>query len=435
MKKSIILFLTIFISVSCRDNKEPNLWAPLEPAIVSIQPNRGSEETIITISGRRFSGAVSDNIVKINGVTATVIEAADNLLKVIVPANAGSGPVSVTVNGHEGVGPIFTYTEKVREYMVSTFAGSTAGLVNGIGINARFQHPNSIAIDAFDNLIICDRTNHTIRKITSEGVVSTVAGNGTIGSADGTPGQFNYPWDVTIDANGNMLIADKDNRKIRKITLAGVVSTIAGDGTTGNKEGIPGSFNNPMYVTTDIAGNIYVADRNNNKIRKIASNGEVSTFAGDGSTTLLNQPQGVAIDKNGNLIVVDQKNYRIKQISPAGTITNIAGSGTKGYSDGDLGKPLTAQIGDVFGITIDKAGNILFADASNARIRMIVPKEPGKYDDADVVTIAGTGVTGKIDGIGTSATFNNPYDVAVDSKGNIYVADASNHLIRKIVYK
>src|SRR5690606_16132729 len=107
-----------FISVSCRDNKEPNLWAPLEPAIVSIQPNRGSEETIITISGRRFSGAVSDNIVKINGVTATVIEAADNLLKVIVPANAGSGPVSVTVNGHEGVGPIFTYTEKVREYMV-----------------------------------------------------------------------------------------------------------------------------------------------------------------------------------------------------------------------------------------------------------------------------------------------------------------------------
>src|SRR5690606_29976634 len=169
-------------------------------------------------------------------------EAADNLLKVIVPANAGSGPVSVTVNGHEGVGPMFTYIEKVREYMVSTFAGSTAGLVNGVGINAKFQHPNSIVIDAFDNLIICDRTNHTIRKVTSEGIVSTVAGNGVIGSADGNPGQFNYPWDVAIDANGNMLIADKDNRKIRKITLAGVVSTMPGDGTTGNKEGIPGSF-------------------------------------------------------------------------------------------------------------------------------------------------------------------------------------------------
>ncbi len=435
MKKSIILFLAILTLVGCRDNNEPNLWAPLEPAIVNIQPDRGSEETIITISGRRFSGSVSDNIVKINGVTATVIEAADNLLKVVVPANTGSGPVSVTVNGHEGVGPVFTYTEKVREYMVSTFAGSTAGLVNGIGINAKFQHPNSIAIDAFDNLIICDRTNHTIRKITSEGVVSTVAGNGAIGSADGTPGQFNYPWDVTIDANGNMFIADKDNRKIRKITPAGVVSTIAGDGTTGNKEGIPGSFNNPMYVTTDIAGNIYVADRNNNKIRKIASNGEVSTFAGDGNVTNLNQPQGIVMDINGNLIVADQKNYFIKMISPAGITTNIAGTGIKGYSDGELGKPLTAKIGDVFGITIDKEGNILFADASNARVRMIVPKEPGKYEDADVVTIAGTGVVGKVDGIGASATFNNPYDLAVDSKGNIYVADASNHLIRKIVYK
>jgi len=435
MKRIIIFFLTLFALTSCRDDKEPNLWSPPEPVIVGIQPDRGSEETVITISGRKFSGSVSNNIVKINGVVATVIEAADNLLKVVVPANTGSGPVTVTVDGYVGTGPTFTYVEKVREYMVSTFAGSTAGLVNGVGINAKFQHPNSIAIDAFDNLIVCDRTNHTIRKVTAEGVVTTVAGNGVIGSTNGIPGQFNFPWDVIIDANGNLLIADKGNHMIRKITPDGMVSTVAGDGTAGKKKGVPGSFNNPMYVASDAIGNIYVADRNNNKIRKIAPNGEVSTFAGNGETAVLNQPQGIAIDQSGNIIVADQKNYRIKMISSTGEITNIAGTGTKGYTDGEIGKPLTAQIGDVFGLTIDSKGNILFADASNARIRMIMPKEPGQYSDADIVTIAGTGSIGKTDGLGTEATFNNPYHVAVDSKNNIYVADASNHLIRKIVYK
>ncbi|ERJ58700.1 IPT/TIG domain-containing protein [Sphingobacterium paucimobilis] len=435
MKRIIIFFLATIILLSCKENKEPNLWAPPEPVIVNIQPDRGTEETIVTISGRKFSGTISNNLVKINGVPATVIEAADNLLKVIVPPNSGSGPVTVTVNNYEGIGPKFIYMEKVYEYIVSTFAGSTIGLTNGTGTNAKFQHPTSIAIDAFDNLIVCDRTNHTIRKITPEGVATTVAGNGTAGSAEGTPGQFNFPWDVTIDANGNMLIADKDSRKIRKVTPAGVVSTVAGDGTTGNKEGTPGSFNNPMYITTDVTGTIYVADRNNNKIRKITPNGIVSTFVGDGSTTILNQPQGIVLDKNGDLIVVDQKNYRIKKISQAGIITNIVGTGTKGYSDGELGNPLTAEIGDVFGIAIDKKGNILFADASNGRIRMIVPKEAGDYTKADVITIAGTGTVGKADGSGTTATFYNPYNVAVDSKGNIYVADASNHLIRKIIYK
>ncbi|NGM60826.1 hypothetical protein G5B30_02730 [Sphingobacterium sp. SGG-5] len=435
MKKIIVFFFAICTLAGCRDDKEPNLWSPPEPVIVSIQPDRGSEETVVTISGRKFSGSVLNNLVKINGVEATVIEATDNLLKVIVPPHVGSGPVTVTVNGHEGVGPVFTYMEKIRKYMVSTFAGSTAGLANGIGTSAKFQHPNSIAIDAFDNLIVSDRTNHTIRKITPEGVVTTIAGNGVIGSADGSPGQFNFPWDVIINAHGDMIVADKANHKIRKITPAGVVSTIAGDGTTGAKEGVPGSFNNPMYVASDAAGNIYVADRNNNKIRKVTADGQVSTFAGDGGTTMLNQPHGIAFDQNGNLIVVDQKNYRIKMISPTGEINNIAGTGTKGYTDGELGKPLTAQIGDVFGLTIDAEGNILFADASNVRIRMIVVKEPGKYDDADVLTIAGTGATGKIDGVGASATFNNPYHVAVDSKGTIYVADASNHLVRKIVYQ
>jgi serine/threonine-protein kinase len=435
MKKIVIILFVAGFILGCKGEKEHNLWAPPEPAIVGIQPDRGSEETVVTISGRRFSGTVSENTVKINGVDAVVIEAADNLLKVIVPKDAGTGEITVTVNGHTSKGPVFNYMERTYEYVVSTFAGSTSGFVNGVGTAAKFTNPGGIAVDNFGNIIVCDRTNHSIRKITPAGVVTTLAGNGTAAFADGSPGQFKFPWQCALDGQGNIIVADKDNDRIRKVTPSGVVSTIAGSGIRGFADGTPGNFTNPLGVAVDEAGNVYVADRENNRVRKVSTAGVVSTFAGDGTTAILNKPVALAIDKDGNLFVADFANYKIKKITPTGVISTIAGTGVKGYTDGTPGKPLTAQLGDVFGLTIDKKGNIIFADASNARIRMITPTADGSYDAANITTIAGTGTVGKIDGVGTIATFNNPYDVAVDAQGGIYVAEASNHLIRKITYK
>lgn len=435
MKKILILLFIISLGLGCKKNKEPNLWAPSEPAIVSIQPDRGSEETVVTISGRRFSGSLAENKVKINGVEAVVIEAADNLLKFIVPENAGTGTVTVTVNGLTSEGPVFNYIERTYEYIVSTFAGSTSGLANGVGTSAKFTNPGGIAIDKFGNIIVCDRTNHSIRKITPTGVVTTLAGNGTAGFADGNPGQFKFPWQCAVDNDGNIIIADKDNDRIRKVSPSGVVSTIAGSGTRGFLDGSSANFNNPLGVAVDSDNNIYIADRNNHRIRKITSAGVVSTFAGDGTTAIFNMPVALTIDKNNNLFVADLNNYRIKKITPAGVITTIAGNGQKGYADGTPNKPLTAQLGDVYGLTIDAKGNIFFTDATNARIRMITPGQGGNYETATLSTIAGTGTAGKTDGVGTNATFNNPYDIAVDAQGAIYVAEASNHLIRKIVYR
>jgi len=303
-----------------------------------------------------------------------------------------------------------------KAWVVSTLAGG--------GNPAEFNGPYGVAVDASGNVYVTDKFNHRIRKITSEGDVSTLAGGST-------PAQFNGPIGVAVDSSDNVYVADQSNHRIRKITSGGEVSTLAGGGN-------PAEFNWPTDVAVDSSGNVYVADMANYRIRKIAPVAEggvsVSTLAGtgtqgyqDGDDTeaKFDQPTGVAVDAKGIVYVADSNNERIRKITSGGVVSTFAGSGTAGSADGD---DTAAQFYTPTGVAVDSSGNVYVADSDNHLIRKITPEEV-------VSTIAGSGTEGSKDGAGTSAQFNYPTDVAVDSSGNVYVADYSNHLIRKIEYK
>jgi len=244
---------------------------------------------------------------------------------------------------------------------------------------------------------------------------------------------------VAVDSSGNVYVADTDNHRIRKITPADriedrVVSTFAGTDTRGHADG-PGTeaqFNYPYGVAVDSSGNVYVADADNNRIRKITPEGVVSTFAGstegsaDGTATTaqFHHPTGVAVDSSSNVYVADADNNRIRKITPEGGVSTFAGS-TEGSADGTA---TTARFQSPTGVAVDSEGNVYVADADNNRIRKITP-------EGVVSTFAGS-TEGFADGTGTEAQFNYPIDVAVDSSGNVvYVADTGNHRIRKIEYK
>jgi hypothetical protein len=320
--------------------------------------------------------------------------------------------------------------------MVTTFAGSgIQGSANGIGSAAAFNYPYGVATDAAGNLYVADRLNHKIRKITPAGVVSTFAGSGSAGSADGTgvSASFNEPTALATDTAGNIYVVDLYNMKIRKITPAGVVSTLAGSGVVGNADGTgtSASFNFPFGVATDLAGNVYVGDAYNHKIRKITPAGVVTTLAGSGSagstdgtgtSAQFNTPTGVATDAAGNVYVGDRYNHKIRKITPAGVVSTLAGSGSTGSANGT---GASASFYYPSGIATDLADNVYVADLVNNKIRKITPA-------GVVTTLAGSGNGGSADGNGISASFNSPTSVATDAVGNVYVADQLNHKIRKI---
>ncbi|PLP97553.1 hypothetical protein CYJ10_26965 [Cupriavidus pauculus] len=319
---------------------------------------------------------------------------------------------------------------------VSTLAGSgSSGAANGIGAAASFYFPFGVAVDASGNVYVADQGNNLIRKITPTGVVSTLAGSGSSGSADGTgaAASFSYPYGVAVDASGTVYVADTFNHEIRKITSTGVVSTLAGSGSSGSADGTgtAASFSTPFGVAVDASGNVYVADQGNQLIRKITPTGVVSTLAGSGSlgstdgigtAASFNAPSGIAVDASGNVYVVDQGSHAIRKITPTGVVSTLAGSGSSGSADG-IGT--AASFSSPFGVAVDASANVYVADQGSHAIRKITP--------AGVVsTLAGSGSGGAADGIGTAASFNLPLGVAVDASGNVYVADTRNHEIRKI---
>jgi len=312
--------------------------------------------------------------------------------------------------------------------VVTTLAGSDiAGFADGTGAAAQFSDPNNVAVDASGNVYVADTGNHRIRKITPSGEVTTLAGS-TEGFANG-PGaaaQFNLPADVAVDSTGTVYIADTWNNRIRKVTPSGVVTTLAGS-TRGyfDSTGTAAQFDNPYGIAVDASGNVYVADTRNHRIRKITPSGEVTTLAGstqgyadgNGATAQFNYPNDVAVDASGTVYVADADNHRIRKITPSGEVTTLAGSG---YTDEDGhggfadGTGTTAQFDWPYGVAVDSSGNVYVADAANNRIRKITA-------GGVVTTLAGA-----------ADQFYMPGGVAVDSSGTVYIADTWNNRIRKI---
>jgi type II secretory pathway pseudopilin PulG len=320
---------------------------------------------------------------------------------------------------------------------VSTFAGSTLGSANGTGTSAQFNNPTGIVLEqSTGNLYVADYGNNLIRKVTPAGVVTTFAGSGVGGSTDatGTAATFSGPGGLAIDSAGNLYVADFFNSKIRKITSAGVVTTLAGSGVGGFADGTgtAAKFYDPWGVAVDSAGNVYVADTYNYRIRKISSSGVVSTLAGSGvmgyadgvgTAAQFNYPAGVAVDSSGNVYVADQDNNRIRLISPAGVVTTLAGSGVKASADG-VG--LNAQFASPHSVSLDGYGNLYVGDEYSHKVRKITP-------DGTVGTLAGT-TDGYLDGLSTSAQFSHPLGVTAASFKSVYVVERNNNRIRLITW-
>lgn len=323
--------------------------------------------------------------------------------------------------------------------VVTTIAG-TAGKsssVDGTGTAALFEDPYATAADSAGNVYVADATDHSIRKVTPAGVVTTLAGKaGSSGSADGTAtaARFKGPLGIAVDSTGNVYVADTGNHSIRKITSVGVVTTFAGSaGNSGNSDGTgtAARFAEPNGVAVDGAGNLYVADTANNTIRKITAAGVVTTMAGTagsvgftngtGTAARFTVPFDVAVDSAGNVYVSDHGNHVVRKITAAGVVTTLAGSGTAGSTNGT---GTAASFRYPSGISVDSAGNVYLADTDNHLIRKISPA-------GEVATAAGKGQPGSSDGTGTAAAFFNPKDVTVDGSGNVYIADRGNHTIRK----
>jgi sugar lactone lactonase YvrE len=330
-----------------------------------------------------------------------------------------------------------TYTP----YAFTNFAGlpGTAGNTNGTGSAARFLSPTGVAVDTTGNIYVADTFNSTLRKISPTGVTTTLAGSaGLNGSTNGTGSvaRFDIPYGVAVDSGGNVYVADRNNHTIRKITPASAVTTLAGTaGLSGsaNGTGSTARFQFPYGVAVDNRTNVYVADTYNHTIRKITPAGAVTTLAGSaghsgstdgsGSTARFNYPIALAVDSATNVYVADYTNHTIRKITPAGAVTTLAGSA--GHAGSADGTGSAARFSNPNGVAVDNAGNLYVADSENSTIRRITPANV-------VTTLAGTALqSGSADGTGSAAEFKVPRGVAVDAAGKLYVADTDNYRVTK----
>jgi len=368
--------------------------------------------TIVTTVNVTFTGSSQLPVISYSTPSSLVLGMSANL----APTNTG-GTVSVTA-------------------MATTLAGSgNSGSSNGNGSSASFYTPLNTAVDLQGNVYVADGDNHLIRKISPQGVVSTLAGAGYPGYADGqgTSAVFQHPSAIAVDAAGIIYVSDQQNHRIRKITQSGVVTTFAGSGSPGfaNGTGTGASFSSPIGLAIDASGNLYVADYSNHRIRKVTPGGNVSTFAGagnagnmDGSATSASfrNPMGICFDAAGNLYVADRLNHSIRKINTSGNVITLAGNGVAGFINGTGSG---ASFNYPNGVAADASGNIFVADQQNHSIRKV-------SSSGLVATLAGNGSSATVNGSGTAIRFNSPYGLSIDGAGNLYIAESSGQVVRKV---
>lgn len=412
-KKNFVLTAILFsiLLISCKKESTPAPAPDPDPTVTTVSPAEGPKNTLVTIRGTRFGTSTAALKVFFNNVQATIQTAADTVITALVPVNAGTGAVKIEKNGKQVTGPSFTYHG--TGWVSSMILTGPASSIN---------NPSGITRDPAGNLVICDRDNHRIVTITPAGVTAVLAGSGIAGftNGTGTAAQFNQPYSIVADASGNFYVTDRMNNAVRKITAAGVVSTLAGNGTGASVDGTgnAASFAEPLGITLTNSGNLYVADYATQRIRKVTLAGVVTTpvtgymafgmasdasnviyftnyfqnrifkftegsstpvlVAGDtspgntdgtGAAARFATPAGITADASGNLYVTETGNNLIRKITSAGVVTTLAGS-TAGNLDGQGNN---ARFDGPIAITADFSNHYLYvADFYNDKIRKII---------------------------------------------------------------
>ena len=345
---------------------------------------------------------------------------------------------------------VIPYGTRIRKVsadgIITTIAGDGEVQFAGDGgpaLSASFSYPGSVALDRAGNLYIADSAR--VRKVSPEGIIQTVAGTGEFGySGDEGPGTraklaaagFGGGLGVAVDNAGNLYLAERANNRVRKVTPDGIIRTVAGNGSASccySGDGGPArraQFSHPAGVAVDAAGSVYVADTWNSRVRRVSPEGVITTVAepiGPGNeATGLHFPTGLALDASGNLLIADAGNNRIRRLSPSGVMTTVAGSGVGGFG-GDGAPATNAQLYWPKDVAVDATGSLYIADTGNNAIRKVSP-------DGIITTIAGSPAGGFAGDGGSAKTalFNWPSSVTVDSRGNVYVADTNNLRVRRI---
>ena len=393
--------------------------------ITGFSPANGMSGSTVVITGTNFSAVAANNTVKFGETEAVITNATSTTLNVTVPKQAVSGRITVSVNGATDT----SVASFNKIAVASVFAGATGvlGFVDGVGGASRFKYPLGIAIDGSGNMFVADVDNHCIRKITQAGVVTTVAGNGTAGHVDGngTAARFGSPYDVAIDSHGNLFVTESYDNDIRKITPNGDVTTFAGSGVAGytNGNGLSAQFNFPWSIAIDANDNLYVGDYNNRRLRKITPTGDVTTFAGNGLQLFQGgdmwAPRDITIDSQGNLYVVGTGNFlaQVLKVTPAGIIahyTTPPANGDYGWADGPIG---VALYKNVRAICIDKNDNLYISDNGyNGNAQFIRKISPSGL----VSTVINTTELSPTDGI------------IADQNENVYITKNYGGIIVKI---
>jgi trimeric autotransporter adhesin len=335
--------------------------------------------------------------------------------------------------------------QSTLSYTIDPFAGTARSLGDGgPASSSLLRTPLGVSVDAAGNVYIADSGNARIRKIGVEGVITTIAGGSAGFSGDKGPAaiaQLSFPAKAAVAPNGDIYIADTANGRIRRIGANGIITTVAGTGQAGfngdSDNATSAQLSSPRDLAVDVSGNVYIADSNNSRVRRLSPGGQITTIAGSGlfgysgddnqaARSALAVPRGLAVDRGGNIYIADTLNNRIRKITPDGNISTVAGGNVAGFS-GDGGAAVLAQLNAPAAVAADARGNLYIADTGNNRVRRINPQ-------GIISTMAGTSANGFSGdgGAATDAKLNAPQSVAVDASGRVYIADTDNHRIRRI---